>query len=109
MELFVNATKFCGSEPTANAKTMLALSLVKRLTKMLFAFENQLSEYRRRIEELFESHPDHDLFGSLPGAGPKLAPRLLGQIGDDRERFDDDAQNLRNRPGRSRLALRQFL
>jgi len=26
------------------------------------------------IEELFESHPDHDLFGSLPGAGPKLAP-----------------------------------
>ncbi len=52
---------------------MLALSLVK----MLFAL---LSEYRKRIEELFESHPDHDLFGSLPGAGPKLAPRLLGEI-----------------------------
>ena len=90
MELFANATEFCGSEPTANAKSMLALSLVK----MLFALENQLSEYRRRIEELFESHPDHDLFGSLPGAGPKLAPRLLGEIGDDRERFDGDAQNL---------------
>jgi hypothetical protein len=105
MELFVNAAKFCGSEPTANAKTMLALSLVK----MLFALDNQLSEYRKRIEELFEPHPDHDLFGSPPGAGPQLAPRLLGQIGDDRERFDDDAQNLRNRPSRSRLALRQFL
>ena len=90
MELFAKATEFCGSEPTANAKSMLALSLVK----MLFALENQLSEYRRRIEELFESHPDHDLFGSLPGAGPKLAPRLLGEIGDDRERFDGDAQNL---------------
>ena len=63
---------------------MLALSLVK----MLFALENQLSEYRKRIEELFKSHPDHDLFGSLPGAGPKLAPRLLGEIGDDRERFE---------------------
>ena len=105
MELFANATKFRGSEPTANAKSMLALSLVK----MLFALENQLSEYRKRIEELFESHPDHDLLGSLPGAGPKLAPRLLGEIGDDRERFDGDARNLRNRPGRSRLALRQFL
>src|SRR6266481_3626762 len=104
MELFAKATEFCGSEPTANAKSMLSLSLVK----MLFALEGQLSEYRKRIEELFESHPDHDLFGSLPGAGPKLASRLLGQIGDDRERFDDDAQNLRNRPGRSRLALRQF-
>jgi hypothetical protein len=44
--------------------------------------ENQLSEYRRRIEELFESHPEHDLFGSLPGAGPKLVPRLLGEFGD---------------------------
>ena len=69
---------------------MLALSLVK----VLFALENQLSEYRKRIEELFESHPDHDLFRSLPGAGPKLAPRLLGEIGDDRERFDGDVQNL---------------
>ena len=90
MELFAKATEFCGSEPTANAKSMLALSLVK----MLFALESQLSEYRKRIEELFESHPDHDLFGSLPGAGPKLAPRLLSEIGDDRERFDGDAQNL---------------
>jgi len=64
------------------------------LVKMLFALDNQLAEYRKRIEELFESHPDHDLFGSLPGAGPKLAPRLLGEIGDDRERFEGDAQNL---------------
>ena len=84
---------------------MLALSLVK----MLFALENQLSEYRKRIEEHFEAHPDHDLFGFLPGAGPKLAPRLLGEIGDGRERFEGDAQNIRNRLGRSRLALRQFL
>jgi hypothetical protein len=90
MELFAKATEFCGSEPTVNAKSMLALSLVK----MLFALENQLSEYRKRIEELFESHPDHDLFGSLPGAGPKLAPRLLGEIGDDRGRFEGEAQNL---------------
>jgi hypothetical protein len=47
-----------------------------------------------QIEELFARHPDHDLFGSLPGAGPKIAPRLLAEIGDDRERFDGDAQNL---------------
>jgi hypothetical protein len=33
----------------------------------------------------------------------------VGEIGDDRERFDGDTQNLRNRPGRSRLTLRQFL
>jgi hypothetical protein len=56
--------------------------------------EDRLAEYRKRIEELFRSHPDHELFGSLPGAGSKLAPRLLAEIGDDRERFEGDAQNL---------------
>jgi transposase len=33
-------------------------------------------------------HPDHDLFGSLPGAGPKLAPRLLAELGDNRQPFE---------------------
>jgi hypothetical protein len=37
-----------------------------------------------------------------------VVPSWISQIGDDRERFDD-AQNLPNRPGRRRLALRQFL
>jgi hypothetical protein len=71
-------TAIVGCSETANAKTMLALSLVK----CFLLWTNQPSEYRKRIEELFESHPDHDPFGSLPGAGPKLAPRLLAQIGD---------------------------
>ena len=88
MELFAKATEFCGSQGTTNAKSMLALGLVKRL----FVLEAQLSDYRQRIEELFQSHPDHDLFGSLPGAGPKIAPRLLSEIGDDRDRFDGDVQ-----------------
>jgi transposase len=60
MELFAKATEFCGSEPTAKAKSMLALSLVK----MLFALEDRLAEYRKRIEELFRSHPDHELFSA---------------------------------------------
>jgi transposase len=90
MELFAKATEFCGSQGTTNAKSMLALGLVKRL----FVLETQLSDYRKRIEELFHSHPDHDLFGSLPGAGPKIAPRLLSEIGDDRDRFQGDVQNL---------------
>ena len=90
MELFAHATELSGTVPMANAKSQLALSLVS----MLFALEEQLGIYRKRIEELFARHPDHDLFGSLPGAGPKLAPRLLAEIGDDRERFEDGPQAL---------------
>ncbi len=33
------------------------------------------------------THPDSDLFGGLPGAGKRLAPRLLGEWGDDRGRY----------------------
>ena len=87
MEIFAHASEFAGTQPTINAKSLLALSLVQ----MLFLVDKQLAIYRQRIEELFARHPDHDLFGSLPGAGPKIAPRLLSEIGDDRQRFDGDA------------------
>jgi transposase len=90
MEIFAHAGQFAGTPATIKAKSLLALSLVQ----MLFVLEKQLALYRQRIEELFARHPDHDLFGSLPGAGPKIAPRLLAEIGDDRERFGDDAQGL---------------
>ncbi len=30
---------------------------------------------------------DHEVFGSFPGAGPALAPRLLSALGSRRERF----------------------
>jgi hypothetical protein len=90
MEVLARATEFAGTAATVKAKSLLALSLVE----MLFTVEKRLELYRRRIEELFASHPDHDLFGSLPGAGSKIAPRLLSEIGDDRQRFDGEAQAL---------------
>jgi transposase len=34
------------------------------------------------------------LFGSLRGAEPKIGPRLLSEIGDDRGRFGDEPQAL---------------
>jgi len=40
---------------------------------------------------LFEQHPDHFIFASLPGAGQLLAPALLTKFGDDRQRFPTPA------------------
>lgn len=56
---------------------------------MLRVLQTQIEAYRAEIEKLFAKHPDHQLFGSLPGAGPQIAPRLLGEIGSDRARFDE--------------------
>jgi hypothetical protein len=59
-------------------------SAATSLARLLQQLEIQLELYRERIADVFARHPDHDLFGSLPGAGPMLAPRVLG---DNRSRF----------------------
>lgn len=81
--IFEHAAEFAGSAATTAAKSLLAVSLAE----VLLALERQLKVYRTRIEACFAAHPDRALFGSLPGAGKKLAPRLLSELGDDRSRF----------------------
>lgn len=83
LEIFAKASEFAASEGISRAKSRLALSLVATL----LVLEEQLQQYRSSIAELFARHPDHDLFGSLPGAGDKLAPRLLSEVGQDRNFF----------------------
>jgi transposase len=83
-KIFAGATQLCGSPAVTAAKSMLVLSLVQ----MLRLLDAQLDAYRGRIEALFQKHPDHDIFGSLPCGGGKLGPRILSEIGDQRNRFE---------------------
>lgn len=76
LEIFAQATAFCGGEAVTAAKSRLAVALVS----LLRTLEAQLQHYRAEIERLFREHPDHDLFGSLPGVGPKLSARLLSEV-----------------------------
>lgn len=85
LEVFAQARDLAGSAPVTSAKSRLALALVAQL-KVL---EKQLTQYRQAIAALFARHPDHDVFGSLPGAGAKTAPRLTAEIGGIRQRFED--------------------
>ena len=85
LKIFANAQTLTVSPAITAAKSLLALSLVR----ILFTLQAQLEEYRRRIVQLFEQHPDHDLFGSLPGAKSTLGPRLLGEIGSLRAEYPD--------------------
>jgi transposase len=83
LEIFARAQEFCGSSPVTSAKSRLALALVAQLQLV----DKQIRQYRVAIEEHFNNHPDRDIFGSLPGAGRKIAPRLLGEMGSIRQRF----------------------
>ena len=89
LALFARAADFAASPSVTRAKSRLALTLVDSLLSL----ERHLEQYREAIAQLFAEHPDRDLFGSLPGAGEKLAPRLLSEVGQDRSLFDD-AQGL---------------
>ncbi len=83
LTLFAQASQFKASQGITKAKSQLALSLCK----LLRTLDQQLKAYRQQIEALFKKHPDHELFGGLPGARKILAPRLLAAIGSDPERY----------------------
>jgi transposase len=85
LALFAQALEFTAGDSITAAKSRLAQTRVRQLLLL----QRELDAYREKIETLFASHPDHDLFGSLPGAGAKLAPRLLAEIGQDRTAFEN--------------------
>jgi transposase len=51
-----------------------------------------IEQYDQKIASLFDQHDDSTLFGSFPGAGPSLGPRLLAAFGSDRGRFEFAAE-----------------
>ena len=82
---FQRADQWVANPPLVAAKSLYAVARCRQLRVL----QAQLNLYRGRIEALFATHPDHAMFGSLPGAGPKLAPRLLAEIGSDRALYGD--------------------
>ncbi|NJN56981.1 MAG: IS110 family transposase [Leptolyngbyaceae cyanobacterium SL_5_9] len=67
--------------------------LVTALIAQLRVLLPSITTFDTKIEELFNSHSDAELFAALPGAGPHLAPRLLVAFGEERTRFQT-AQDL---------------
>jgi transposase len=55
--------------------------------QMIQTLNPVIVDYDRRIEKVFQDHPEANLFRNLPGAGPALAPRLLSFFGTDRSRY----------------------
>ena len=71
----------------------------------------QINEINRQIAELeaelaasFEQHPDAGIYRSMPGLGVVLGARVLGEFGDDPERYES-AKSRRNYAGTSPLTV----
>ncbi len=64
----------------------------------------QISELEASLAAHFEIHPDADIYRSLPGLGVVLGARVLGEFGDDPNRFTD-AKSRKNYAGTSPLTV----
>lgn len=62
------------------ATTRATVAIVVELTHQIAAVETELAEH-------FRKHPDADIYLSLPGIGVILGARVLGEFGDDPNRF----------------------
>jgi transposase len=78
---------------TQDGAVLLAYSMkVHALAIQIPLLTDSIERYDQQIASLFDQHDDSTLFGSFPGAGASLAPRLLAAFGSDRTRFEFAAE-----------------
>ena len=79
------------------ATTRAAVGIIAELNR-------QISELEVSLADHFETHPDADIYLSQPGLGVVLGARVLGEFGDDPNRYTD-AKSRRNYAGTSPLTV----
>ena len=79
------------------ATTRAAVGIIAELNHQIAALEAELSTH-------FEAHPDADIYLSLPGLGVILGARVLGEFGDDPNRYTT-AKCRKNYAGTSPLTI----
>ena len=68
------------------------------------AINRQIAELEAELAASFEQHPDAGIYRSMPGLGVVLGARVLGEFGDDPERYES-AKSRRNYAGTSPLTV----
>ncbi len=68
-------------------KARLAVTLARQLTTLC----EQINAYEAEIQRVLRTHPDGELYLSLPGASDVLAARMVGELGDNRARYQEAA------------------
>ena len=87
------------------APVAAAFAATTRATVGIIAELNrQIAELETSLAAHFETHPDADIYRSLPGLGVVLGARVLGEFGDDPNRYTD-AKSRRNYAGTSPLTV----
>jgi hypothetical protein len=79
-------------------------AIVASLTSVIAAHNRQIAELERVLDDHFGKHPDAAILRSQPGLGVVTGARVLGEFGDDPDRYPD-AKARRNYAGTSPLTV----
>jgi Transposase/Transposase IS116/IS110/IS902 family len=60
---------------------------VVALTRVIAVFNDQVDVLEQQVSESFRRHPAAGIYLSQPGLGPLLGARVLGEFGDDPDRY----------------------
>ncbi len=62
---------------------------VNATVALLVVINEQINSVETELAPRFEQHPDAAIYLSMPGCGVTLGARMLGEFGDDPERYTD--------------------
>ena len=79
------------------ATTRAAVGIIGELNR-------QISDLEATLADRFKQHPDAPIYLSLPGLGDVLGARVLGEFGDDPDRYTS-AKSRKNYAGTSPLTI----
>lgn len=90
---------------TTAASVSAAFAATTRATvSIIIELNHQISDLEAELSTHFETHPDADIYRSLPGLGVVLGARVLGEFGDDPTRYTT-AKSRKNHAGTSPLTV----
>jgi hypothetical protein len=79
---------------------------VAAIVGVVTSLSAQIDSLHATLGKQFAQHPDAEILGSLPGLGIVLGARVLGEFGDDPDRYPD-AKGVRQAPDRAGLVRAQ--
>lgn len=88
--------------PPATARAFAATT--RAIAELILALNTEIAVLEAELADHFETHPDAAIYRSLPGLGVILGARVLGEFGDDPERYDS-AKSRRNYAGTSPITV----
>jgi Transposase/Transposase IS116/IS110/IS902 family len=88
----------------APAMTQAFTATTKAAVAIITELNRQIRELETTLADRFEQHPDADIYLSQPGLGDVLGARVLGEFGDDPDRYAS-AKSRKNYAGTSPLTV----